>query len=178
MRSQLDCCEDGCRSVGTTDDSQRSCFLNCERSRSHSNQKHCENTELSGTTKQRQFKVTEHRSKVGHCTNAQENKRWKQTSLYQCVVQKVQNTIFVGNFEQVHVHHTPFIVKSQLNFLACNNTQIRTRKVCQQYAETDWNQQKRFIFFYYTKIQQNKRDEQHKQIARIVNKRPDCRHLI
>ena len=179
MRSQLDSSEDSCRTVGTSDDTQRSSFLG---SKAHQNryQQYGKDTQLSSRTENRQTKITQHRTKIGQCTYSHEYNRRKESRLNQHIINEVHQSQFMCNFMKRHfpdvLHHT--VHHDHSIFIGLHYPHITAREVGQQHPESDGYQQQRFVLLLDTQIEQDESNGIHDEKPRVSSNVAESGHII
>ena len=179
MRSQLNRRKDSRRTVGTTDNSQRSRFFRRE-SHQNSNQQNCEDTQLSCRPEDRKPQIAQHRTKVGQCSNAHKDNRRQEASLDQHIINEVHQSQFMRNVMQRHLpnilHHTMYFYHSV--FICLNNAHLASWEIGQQDTESNRDQQQRFILLLDTQIKQDECNGIHDQELRFSNDIAERSHFI
>ena len=180
MRGQFDSGKDGCRSVSSTYNTQRSGFLRSETQK-QGHQQDCENTELCGCTEDGKFKIAKHRPEISEGSHTHKDDRRKKSRLDQTIIQIVHYSELVSYLVHWHLpdgaqraitqsHHTGSV--------GLDNPHLPAREIGNQHPESYRDEQQRLIFFHDAQIEQAEGDQIHQQISRLINDVTDGCHLV
>ena len=172
MRSKLDSCENGCRTISSTDDTERCSFFDVECSRAYSHEKNCEDSKLCSRAKDRKAKVSQHWSEISESSNTHEDNWWQESCLDEHIVEEVHQSKVVGYCRERHIpniltYQFAFRVEDASSLVCLIYAHVATRKISYEHAESYRNEEKWLKMFYYAKVQKHEGKKIHDEVLTI-----------
>ena len=153
------------RAVGTADDADGCALGTCEAQRDSAEECY-ENAELSRSAEKQALGVSKQRAEVGHCADAEEDKRGINSGLY-ADVEEVEQAC-VRHYMAVAVIIGACLIEECLPQLGVIQRVLahadEVAQVCQQAAEGYTAQQQGLKFFDYAKVQEHKGNDYHDEV--------------
>ena len=163
MRSKLCCYINSRRTVGTADDTDSTCLCLC-KAEENSTCKCYKDTNLCGSTEDKALRVRDERTKVGHTTDAEEDKRRINAELNTLIevikksaVCRILNISYSVNHRFGVSRHRNILcgTLSLCQKLCCRRSHNARIKINKQHTECDRKEQKRLILLFDCKVKQN-----------------------
>ena len=162
MGSQFGGQEDSCRTIRTSDDADRGCFVGGKAEDIHlSDDEGGKDAQLGSGTQKQALGIGNQRTKVGHGAYAQEDKAGIDAGLHSNI-ENIQKSS-LGQYMSVTVIVRTVGIEELFVPHLCVE-QSCTRQISQNHAKGDGEQQQRLIFLLDGQVQKHATDAQHHQV--------------